>query len=103
MIKVNWLKEIIVLGLILAQALFIMYNKDAKPLVFYGVQAIIFTAVILVRLKDLIALVKTLVKAIKSKKTNGQDNVSKQKIELEGNESVDELEGERNQDGRDSR
>lgn len=103
MIKVNWLKEIIVLGLILAQALFIMYNKDAKPLVFYGVQAIIFIAVILVRLKDLIALVKTLVKAIKSKKTNGQDNVSKQKIESESNESVDELEGEKNQDGRDTR
>ncbi len=100
MIKINWVKEIIVLGLILAQALFIMYNKNAKPIVFYGRQAIICVAVISIRIKDLISLVKSLVNAIKLKKINGQKN-DEEKIQTENSSEMELQEGEEKADGRD--
>ncbi len=99
MIKIKWIKEIIVLGLILAQALFIMYNKNANSLVFYGVQAIICVVVISIRFKDLIALVKTLIIAIKVKKKNTQ-NEEEIKQTQDGEEIVLK-EGEEKTDGRD--
>ncbi len=99
MIKIKWIKEIIVLGLILAQALFIMYNKNANSLVFYGVQAIICVVVLSIRFKDLIALVKTLIIAIKVKKKSTQ-NEEEIKQTQEGEEIVLK-EGEEKTDGRD--
>ncbi|MDE6275153.1 MAG: lipopolysaccharide biosynthesis protein [Clostridia bacterium] len=100
MIKINWVKEIIALGLILAQALFIMYNKNAKPLIFYGIQAIICLAVISIRLKDLIALIKTLLNAIKAKKNGGQEKIAEQTV-AEDNQEIAKTEGESKTDGRD--
>lgn len=99
MIKINWVKEIIALGLILSQSLFIMYNKSAQPIVFYGVQAIIVVAVIGVRLKDLIALAKTLLNAVKQKRSGGQ-NINTEKTETKEESGMTIQEGEKVKDGR---
>lgn len=98
-IKINWFKEIVALFLILAQALFIMYNKDVSKGIYYVTQVIILLSVILLRSTDIISLIKTvirIIKGIKNKAIVANDtDKSNEDIVIE-EEKQDEVESKNN-------
>ena len=74
-IKVNWIRESVVLLLVLGQAVFVLMSSGIKTWVFYVVQLAIIVAIAIIKRKDLYSLLQGLVSIIK-KLTNKKTPVS---------------------------
>ena len=74
-IKVNWIRESVVLLLVLGQAVFVLMSSGIKTWVFYVVQLAIIVAIAIIKRKDLYSLLQGLVSIVK-KLTNKKTPVS---------------------------
>ena len=74
-IKVNWIRESVVLLLVLGQAVFVLMSSGIKTWVFYVVQLALIVAIAIIKRKDLYSLLQGLVSIVK-KLTNKKTPVS---------------------------
>ncbi len=91
----GWVKEIFILLILLAQALFVLWSGKFSMGVYYGVQAAFLAIVAALKCKDLIRIVKMIVQLLKNRKKypvpqGGEENASASEISAGENAEKEE-------------